>query len=215
MKKFILSAAAVVAFAGLLWFTVSAPSARAQSGTAKPMATKIGLIDMAEVFKEYKKFEALREGLKDDIKATDVKAKRMATQAQALQVKLKSGNFKTDSPEYRQIESQLIQLQAEFTTFKNQSQREFMKKESQIYKTVYLEVSDAVAKYAGYYKYTLVLRFNRKSLEDADDPQGVLQSMNKQIIFSQQEDDITDSVVDYLNRLYKPRIVDDNRTGRN
>jgi len=169
------------------------------------MATKIGLIDMAEVFKEYEKFEALRDGLKADIKVTDAKAKQMATQAQAMQAKLKSGNFKQDSPEYKQIESQLTQLRAEFTTFKNQSQREFMKKESQIYKTVYLEVSDAVAKYAGYYKYTLVLRFNRKSLEDADNPQGVLQSMNKQIIYSEPEHDITDSIVDYLNRLYAPQ----------
>lgn len=199
MKKLILSAAVIVVFAGLSCFTTSA---RAQGGAAKQMATKIGLIDMAEVFKEYKKFEALRDGLKADIKATDAKAKQMATQAQAMQAKLKSGNFKQDSPEYKQIESQLTQLRAEFTTFKNQSQREFMKKESQIYKTVYLEVSDAVAKYAGYYKYTLVLRFNRKSLEDADNPQGVLQSMNKQIIYSEPEDDITDSIVDYLNRLY-------------
>ena len=199
MKKFILSAAVVMAFAGLSCF---ATSARAQGGAGASSTPKIGLIDMAEVFKEYKKFEALREGLKTDIQATDAKAKQMAAQAQSLQQKLKSGTFKPDSPQYQQIETQLQGLQLEFTSFKNKSQREFMKKESQIYKTVYLEVSDAVAKYAGYYKYTLVLRYNRKSLEEADNPQGVLQSMNKQVIFMQSDDDITDPIIDYLNRLY-------------
>jgi len=214
VKKFLLSAAVVMTFAGLSCF---ATSARAQGGAGASSTPKIGLIDMAEVFKKYKKFEALREGLKTDIQATDAKAKRMAAQAQSLQAKLKSGNFKQDSPEYKQIETQLIQLQAEFTSFKNQSQREFMKKESQIYKTVYLEVSDAVAKYAGYYKYTLVLRFNRKSLEEAENPQGVLQSMNKQIIYMMPEDDITDSIVDYLNRLYikNTRSADDTPPRRN
>lgn len=208
MKKTILSAAVVVV-AGLICFSANS---RAQSnGTSASAPTKIGLIDMAEVFKKYKKFDALREGLKADIKATDDKAKGMAAQAKALQEQLKSGTFAPDSAQYKKIESQLIQLQAEFTGFKQQSQREFMRKESQIYKTVYLEVASSVEKYAKYYKYTMILRFNRKNLEEADDPQGVLQSMNKQVIYSQPEDDITDSVVDYLNRVYAGRSAD----GRN
>jgi Skp family chaperone for outer membrane proteins len=200
VKKTILSAVAVVAFASLACFSATA---RAQGAATDSAPSKIGLIDMAEVFQKYKKFEKLRDGLKSEIDAIDAQAKQMATQAQALQDKLKSGTYNEGSPEYKQLETQLIGLQTEFNALKAQAQRDFMRKESQIYKTVYLEVSDAVNKYAEYYKYTLILRFNRKKLEDADNPQEVLQGMNRQVIWSKDDDDITDSVVDYLNRIYE------------
>jgi outer membrane protein len=77
-----------------------------------------------------------------------------------------------------------------------------MRQESQIYKTVYLEVADATRLYAKHFHLTLVLRFNRKSINEADGPKGILGSMNKQVIYSRPEDDITDSVVKYLNDLY-------------
>ena len=115
---------------------------------------------------------------------------------------MKSGTIKEGSQEYKRLEDQLIGLQTEFNSFKAKVQRDFMRQESQIYKTVYLEVADATKKYAEYFHYTLVLRFNRKSISEAEGPKGILGSMNKQVIYSRPEDDITDSVVDYLNKLY-------------
>ena len=78
-----------------------------------------------------------------------------------------------------------------------------MRRESQIYKTVYLEVSDAVQKYADYYKYTLIIRFDRQGLDDKATPPEVVQRMNKQVVFHRTDDDITDAVLQYLNRLYE------------
>ena len=157
---------------------------------------------MAEVFKEYKKFKALRDDLKVDIQASDRKAKSLAAEAKLVQDKLKSGAIKQDSAEHKRLEDQLIRLQSEFNTFKAQVQRDFMRKESQIYKTVYLEVADATKKYAEYFGYTLVLRFNSKSISEADGPKGILGSMNKQVIYSRPGNDITDPIVKYLNDVY-------------
>ena len=199
MKRIIMSTAAILVFTGLSCLTTTA---RAQNGGTEEAPHKIGLIDMAEVFKNYKKFEALREDLKSEIEATDRKAKAMAAEAQKLQNEMKKSPFKEGTPEFKRMEDRLIQMQADFNSFKAQAQRDFMRKESQIYKTVYLEASDAVAKYAEFFKYTLILRFNRKSLVDADSSKGILNSMNKQVIYHRPEDDITDSVVDYLNKLY-------------
>ena len=61
-----------------------------------------------------------------------------------------------------------------------------------------MEVADAVRKYSNHYKYTLVLRFNREDL-NPEDPQGLIQGMNRQVVFHRPEDDMTDSVLSYLN----------------
>ncbi|HEY4261494.1 MAG TPA: OmpH family outer membrane protein, partial [Schlesneria sp.] len=67
----------------------------------------------------------------------------------------------------------------------------------------YNETSEAVKKYADFYKYTLVIRFNREDL-DTENPQNLLQGMNRQVVYHRGEDDITVSVLDYLNRRYTP-----------
>ena len=87
--------------------------------------------------------------------------------------------------------------------FRKGAQMKFLRRESEIYKTVYLEVSDAVKQYCEYYEITLVIRFNREPLETASSPQDVLSRLNKQVVFNRPEDDITTAVLDYLNREYE------------
>jgi outer membrane protein len=176
----------------------------AQNNTAAPLPHKVGLIDMAHVFKNYKKFEALREALKSEIEAADREAQAKAGQIKKLQEELKSGVFKAGSADYNNLESQITHAVAEFESFRKQNQREFLEKEANLYKTVYLEVSETVALYARHYKYTLVLRFNRDKIQDAQDPKEILNSMNHQVVFHVPEDDITLSVLKYLNDRYAP-----------
>jgi len=173
---------------------------QAQTGATAPTVThKVGLIDMARVFREYTKFSVLREDLKGEISQSDEKAKSMALQINKLRDEMKQ--FKQGSPEFITRENNLTKLTTEFETFRKQVQRDFLRKEADIYKTIYLEVVDVVKKYAEYYKYTLVLRFNGEKL-DTDDPQKLIQGMNRQVVFHRPEDDITPSVIEYLNRKY-------------
>ena len=76
MKKriFLTAAVAVVAGFGLMTY-----SARGQNGGAAAASAvhKVGLIDMAHIFKEYAKFQALREDLKSDFTRNEEKAKQM------------------------------------------------------------------------------------------------------------------------------------------
>ena len=203
MKKTLISTAALAVLAGLL-VGAGIGTARGQAGGSQAEAAhKVGLIDMAHVFKNYKKFEVLREDLKTKIEQSDAKAKQMAQQMKDLQAQLESKTLTPGSPDYVKIEKQMIGLKADFEAFRTGAQRDFLREESQIYKTVYLEVSDAVQKYAQYYKYTLIMRFNRDGLEAASEPSDVLQRMNRQVVFHREEDDITDSVLDFLNSRYQ------------
>lgn len=195
MKSLVVPAIATV----LLAAAVTGPTtAYGQAGESVPH--QVGLIDMAHVFQNYKKFEDLREGLKAEIAKSDSQAKQMAEAMKSLQAEM--ADFESGSATYVEAEKRLLKMKSEFDAFTQGARRDLMRRESQIYKTVYLEVSDAVQKYASYYKYTLIIRFDRQALDDKATPPEVVQRMNKQVVFYRTDDDITDAVLQYLNRLY-------------
>jgi len=180
-----------------------APSAFAQQGAAPAVADaphKIGVIDMAFLFKNYKKFEALREDLKTEIEARDQEAKRKAENVKNLQEQMQT--FKEGSENYLEIEKQIAGAVADFETFRKVAQRDFMRKESQLYKQVYLEVLDVVKKYAERFNYTLIVRCNRESMASVENPQQVLGRMNENVVYYRQRDDVTQRILDYLNGMY-------------
>jgi Skp family chaperone for outer membrane proteins len=199
VKKLIAGAVTIAVLTSL--FVASEPI-HGQQGAEAPTAHKVGLIDMAEVFKEYEKFKTLRESLQADIEKSEAQAKAMIQEMQKLQEQAKTGQFKEDSPQFKQLEQQLIAKKSELEAFRAGQQREFLRKESEIYKQVYLETQDMVSLYAKHFGYTLVMRFNRNSVETADNPQEVIQSMNRQVVFHRTGDDITNPVLQKLNEVY-------------
>lgn len=201
MKKLIVGAMAVAMVASL--FVVSGKI----QGQQRPAASgdtphKVGLIDMAQVFKDYEKFKALREALQSEIEQTEKQATQMVEEMKTLQAQAQSGQFKTGSPEYQQLEAKLIEKKGQLESFRQVQQREFLRKESEIYKTVYLEAQDMVTKYAEHFKYTLIVRFNRGKVDEAENPQEVIQSMNRQVVYHRGQDDVTPQIVKALNDRY-------------
>lgn len=205
MNKFVMSASAValvsavLSFPGQAYSQQAAPATGAAAAPASNVPHKVALIDMAYVFKNYEKFSMLREDLKAEIQGSEEEAKSRAAKLQAMQQKMKS--FAEASPEFTAAEQQLAKESAEFEAFRRAAQRDFLKKESQIYHTVYMDVSDAVSRYAKHYKYNLVLRFNREDL-DTENAQKLIEGMNRQVVYFQSENDITLSVCDYLNKKF-------------
>ena len=205
MKKLIVSASVIALLAGVLALTGDAFSQQKDrkrpGATAANIPHKVGLIDMAYVFKNYKKFESLREELKVEIAESEDKAKSMQKEIAEGQQQLKT--YMEGSTEYTKVEKQLVQKAADFENFRRQMSRTFLKKESQIYLQVYNEVSTMVEKYAKHFDYTLIMRFNREDL-DTENPQALLQGMNRQVVYYRADDDITKPVLDSLNRKFNP-----------
>ena len=200
MKKMIVSTAAVAVLSGLL-----APAwGQNSKSRQETVPHKVGLIDMARVFKEYEKFKALRQDLQGEIQQSDQAARSMAQKIQSLKEQIKE--FNPSSPEAIKIEKDLAQQTTEFETFRKVAQRDFLRKESQIYRTIYLEVSDVVQKYAEHFDYTLIMRFTGDKLDSAD-PQKLIQGLNRQVVYYRTEFDITDPVIDYLNQKYAPQTT--------
>ena len=203
MKKFIVSAATLVVLAASL--AVFAQNQAAPAGPSQGTTGPIGLVDMAHVFKNYKKFEIMTKDLQAEIKASEEKLKLMAENLKALAAKGQElkGIVKETSPEFIEHEKAFTQAQSDFETARKVEQREFLRKEAQIYKTIYLEVADAVEQAAKYYNLSVVLRFSREEIDEAGDPKELIQSMNRQVVYHRSEDDITDDVVRFLNKNYE------------
>ena len=167
--------------------------------TAGKADGKVGLIDMAYVFKEYDKFKALQEDLAAEAKSIDAGLREKVQTMQSLQKQLQSGQLAANSPEAKQIEERLISMQTDLETQRKVQQRDFLRKESEIYKTVYVEVQETVKLFCEAKGYDVILRFSRNKVDDASNPQAILQSMNRQVVHFDPSDDITDPILRYLD----------------
>lgn len=204
MKKIIALAATIAAIAGV-WGYVGAVHAQQGAGAAATKGQKIALIDMGHVFKNYAKFEALRKELEGEIKQFAEQDKAEAEKIKGMQTQLQQlgKTFNETSPEYTQLEQQLTDAAAKYQADRRLKERDFARKEAEIFKTVYLEVCDAVKLYAQYNPdVSMVLRFDRDQIGDASNPQEALQRMNRQVVYHSPEHDISDAIVKFLNKNY-------------
>lgn len=175
---------------------ITAGTAQAQTASGH----KVGLIDMAHVFENYNRFEGMRDGLKSQMDQTDAEAKQMLERLKKMQEEIQK--FDAGSAQYEQAEKQILNEKGKLDGFVAAAKRRFGRKEADMLKVVYNDVTAAVKLYAEFAKFDHVIRFNRKGMSDAVNPQEAIQTMNKTFIFWKAENDITDKVLGYLNKEY-------------
>ena len=174
-------------------------SAPAAAAAQAEIPHKIALIDMGRVFKEYKKIEVLKEDWKSEFQVNEDNAKKLTAQVQQVIEQMKE--LKPGSTDYIKLEKQQTDLAAKLGAFKQTAQRELLRKEADLLKTVYLETMEVVEKMAVKYGYTLVMRFNSDTFEGEDMSKMQL-VMNRVIVYHQTDDDLTDGVINHLNRRF-------------
>lgn len=162
---------------------------------------QLGLIDMAHVFKNYQKFKDLTETLQSEISAGDAEMQAKVEEGKKTQELMKT--FSVGSAEYEKHEGELLSIQADLKKMQLKNQREFARKEADIYKETYLEVREAIARYSEYYHYTVILRFDRSGVASAENPQEIVEGLNQQVLFHRNRDDLTDPILNYLNEKWK------------
>jgi Skp family chaperone for outer membrane proteins len=201
VKKIIISTSIVVCMVGLGLALTNAWGQGAAKTAVESGPHKVGLIDMAFLFSKYSKFETLRADLKAEIETADASLKARLEKIKGLQAEMK--DLVPNSPDFVAREKQITELAAAAEAERKNLQRKFMREETKVYQTVYREVLDAVNKYAAIYKYTLIIRYSRdEAAEAGDDPQKVMQALQRQVVFNRAEDDVTDAVLRYLNNQY-------------
>ena len=197
MKKTV----SVVALACCIGLTAPAMGQTQPAAAAPAGPVKIGLVDMARVFKEYNKFEDMRASLKAEMETALAEAKAIAAKAEKVKEELKL--LKAGSPEYIKRESDLAQLSSDFETKRKLANVQYQRKEAEIFQDIYVDSVGVIKLYAEHFKYSMVMRFNSAEL-DKTNPSSLANGLNKLVIYHRPQDDITDAVIDYLNRKYTP-----------
>lgn len=191
------AARAALAVAGfVLAYAASAGALHAQSASPQ----RIGFVDMAEVFKRYEKFIALRDELKRDFENTERQGKAMLDQIKQVQGEMQQ--LSADHPDYAQREQQIVKLQSELEVLRRKTEREIMERTAKINKLVYLEVIDMINRLARSNNYSMVLRISHPPENLDDDPAMTMQWMNQLVVNYDPADDLTEDVIKWLNQRY-------------
>ena len=195
--------AVAMAAAAVCGTLAAAAPAAAQGNKMAP--SRVAVIDMGEVFAQYDRFEDERKQIESAIEADSAKAKQVAEQMKKIQATLQSGTYKQDSEEYLNLVAQINKLQTDLKVEQAKIGQKYMKKEADTYKEIYAEVTAAVKLYSEYRGYSMVIRSEQAKVEDAEAAGDILQGMNKLVVYTAPGDDITDSIVKYLDGQYSKK----------
>jgi Skp family chaperone for outer membrane proteins len=175
-------------------------SAKAQSEVdLKSLPVKIGLVDMAKIFKEYDKFNAMREELKGEMQVQLEQAQKIAADAKKISDEL--ALIKKGTEKYITLEQKLARLSSDFETKRKLAQANYVRREAEIFEKVYTESTAIIKLFAEHFNYTLILRFNSEPV-NAEDPKSLATSLNKLVIYNRPSDDLTSAIVAHLNKQY-------------
>ena len=194
MKKFLFVAAVAAVFAASEY---SADQAAAQQRSPAPQpGSQVAIVDLTYIFANHVRFKALVEDMRHDVEAAeaDLKAAKEAIEKSAEKI----DEYNRNSPEAKALEEELAKRQADLQVQVNIQKRNFMEQEAKIYLSIYREVLDHVKYHSERNGISLVLRFNGDPLE-GEDLQGVMQHLNRQVVYYNRAIDITPIVLDACN----------------
>jgi Skp family chaperone for outer membrane proteins len=186
--------AAVVA---TLLVIVGAASLPAQNRPAAPAGQGVAVIDVGAVFKGHKRFEQMMEKLKTDVQAADQSFKAETDKVNKSIKQLQE--YKAGSPEYKKLEEQVTHQQADIGSRASLQKKAFMEREAKIYYAIYQEIQDEVKYYAEAKGVGMVVRHNSEPI-DPNSRNSVMAGINKTVVFQQPGLDITNVILNELNR---------------
>jgi Skp family chaperone for outer membrane proteins len=179
------------------------PRAAGTPSTPSVLArTRIALVNLHEVFKNYRKFQVFREQLKAEADGYERVLKDKNQRLEALQNEYK----KTETTQQRkdQIESEARTIKIEMEDVKQTATKKLTKIQDDQLTTIYLEVDQVVRDYAKGNEIDLVLRYNEEWTNDFYSPENVVRRLNMAFwpMYYDKSMDITNQVLDVLNRKY-------------
>lgn len=154
--------------------------------------TKVGLIDIGQVFKNHPQFSNQLKGLRDAAEAF-----RVETQKVQQAFNQKTGvleQYEKDSNEYRTKEAELAQESAKLEVDARNKMRAMLTEEAVLHFDTYVEVSDIISQYCKEQGIQLVLRYNSEKM-DAKNPESIMQRVNGSVIYHDESRDITRIII--------------------
>lgn len=161
---------------------------------------KIAVVDITYVFKEHRRFKQQIEAMQQRMQTMD---KTFTDQRNAIaQKEEERNNFKPNSPEYKKLDTEIVNLKAKFSVQADQAQKAFMEEEANLYYNTYEEVKLVIEAFAKTYDIGLVLRFSGDEIDPAL-RRDIITGINRPVVF-QNAIDITPYVLQRVNQSQAP-----------
>jgi Skp family chaperone for outer membrane proteins len=201
-----LAALAIAVYLGSqVWAQVAGQPAAPPAPAAHPIQTRVGLVNMVYILKEYKKFQAIEAPIKARSMEWDKKLTEYRNQL--LTLKTKYNDPKTTQAEKDDIEKSVRKIQADAQGCEEDAKKELTKMQGDAAVQIYQEVKAAVDVYAKTYGYEAVFFYN-----DAITPTDMMHPANVQRklmqpaclmpLYFDPRMDISANIVNNLNSAY-------------
>jgi Skp family chaperone for outer membrane proteins len=200
-----LAAAALVALAGFI-NTGRAQQAQqpayaySQQPQRAPLQTRIAVVNIGQVIKNYKKFQAFELELKQQSSVLQREFENKKAQAVSEQKELERQDLAADRRE--QLERDIKRLQREMQDSYDEAKQRMSKREFDQLVQIYKDIRDAVNAYAVTYNFEMVLQYTDAIGPDAYMPPNFQQKLTNRAcmpIYVDPRLDITREVTEMLN----------------
>ncbi len=180
-----------------------APAARAPAAPAAPAARApaqgqpVALIDVGRVMKSYNRHKIEEDRLKAEMQQAEnwVKTERESLRKMLEQLK----EYQPGTPQYNQQEAAIAQRNATVTTQIKLQQKKFQIRSADITLKSYREIRAETSAYANHYGIAMVQRFSADPANSTN-PSSVVKKIYGQVVWHNAQLDITDVVIDWLNK---------------
>ena len=170
--------------------------------------TTIALLDIEEVFQNYKRYKAMLDDVRTDEKALDTFVRGKSKELNIMQTELR--DYKPGTANYSQLESRIAKLKADTTVETELKRKDFIIRRSKASHAAYLDITRTVARFAETNGINLVMAYDKREV-DPTNPNQVLTEINRRVIY-QRSLNITKYIIEQLNAGVPPAEVS-NRPG--
>jgi len=157
----------------------------------------VAFLDVPKLFKNHARFTELMGELKGDETKAETAMKGQVDYVNRMMEDLKLA--KPGTEEYSTREQEIARRRADMNVRIQLQRKEFLVREAKIYNQVYQEIAKEVEMFSAANGISTVLRVSGDQV-DPNDPQAVLQNINRQVIYYNHNLDITGAILDRLNR---------------
>ncbi len=189
----------VVLAAVMVWMVATGDNQAQVSSSAGP--ARVGVVDLVEVFNEYKQTQVLTDKKKDLLRELsmerDAKLKRLEQERMALQA------LNPNMPAYNTKKNEVRRMAVEAKIWEMVSQDDLDSDHRRWVKITYESIINEVEKVARKRGYDMVVTEDQVET-DVDDTKLLIQQMiNRKVVYSNSAYDITNEVLTNLNNAFE------------
>jgi hypothetical protein len=211
-----LSASSLLALAGgalLCLSAVAEEPAKEATPRAQRWHATVAVLDLSRVVEQYAPFQSKMAELKADIERQEEQVKREKERMRKVVEQLNASGPSADPALLREVEEYYARLQARMCV-DVPDDKNFMKREAQIYYSTHRDIAEEVGKYAEANHIDIVLRMSLPRAGN-ESPEAVLGEIHQNVPWFVAEYDITAAIVAAMDRRAKGRAADATATSFN